>query len=268
MKRIFFLCIVILLFCGCDKDKVSKVVIIISSEDSFSDLKSGDKVLFRIHSFANEDVIKNITVTSSDVQYGMTTVFDTLINGEKFDYNYLYTVPDYADSTTVRLIFEAFASDNTSSSMSAMLRVKSNNTLLPSFDGIIMYAAHSNNKNGFNVSDLQTLYCETTDPSRIDIYDYSDSLMSDTVLSREWRSETGLLFARFNDFNFATATKSGVVTAFEYAAKYTSIKNLTNGDVILLGKENTAVGVIQVIAIYDDDGSANDRYVFNFKKIP
>jgi hypothetical protein len=255
-----------LIFCACKRDDASKVVIIISSADSLSNLKSGDKVAFRIHSFANEDVIRNITVTSSDVQNGRMLVFDTLINAEKFDYDYLYTVPDY--NTTVRLTFEAFSSDNTSSSsMSAMLRIIDNNVVLPSFDGIIMYAANSNNKNGFNINNVQTLYCETTNSSQIDIYDYYDTLVEHTVLSREWRSKTGILFARFNDFNFATATKFGVMSAFENAAKYTSIKNLTNGDIILIGDNNKALGVIQLTAIYDEENTANDRYVFNFKKV-
>jgi hypothetical protein len=130
-----------------------------------------------------------------------------------------------------------------------------------------MYAANSNNKNGFNINSMQTLYCETTDPLQIDIYDYYDTLIVHSVLSREWRSKTGILFARFNDFNFATATKSGVITAFEYAAKYTSIKNLTNGDIILIGNNDKAVGVIQLTVIYDEEDTANDRYVFNLKKV-
>jgi hypothetical protein len=195
-------------------------------------------------------------------------IFDTLLNVKKIDYDYQYTVPDYNDSTTVRLTFEAFSSDNaSSSSMSVTIHVINNNIILPSFDGIIMYATNSNNKNGFNINSIQTLYCETTDSLQIDIYDYHDTLIDPAALSREWRSKTGILFARFNDFNFATATKSGVMTAFENAARYTSIKNLTNGDIILIGNNNKALGVIQLTAIYDDEDTANDRYVFDFKKI-
>jgi hypothetical protein len=269
MKQILFFTIVsMFMFCKCKPDDVSKVVIIISSSDSLSGLKSGDKALFRIHSFANEGEIKNITITSSDLQYGRMLIFDTLLNVGKFDYDYQYIVPDYNDSTTVRLTFEAFSSDNnTPSSMTATLHVVNNNVVLPYFDGIIMYAANSNNKNGFNIHTIQTLYCETTDSLQTDIYDYYDTLVVHGALSREWRSKTGVLFARFNDFNFATATKSGVISAFEIAAKYTSVKNLANGDIILIGKNNTALGVIQLIAIYDEEDTANDRYVFNFKKI-
>lgn len=257
-----------LIFCGCKGDDVSKVVIIISTSDTLSNLTPGDKVLFRIHSFANEDEIRNITITSSDLQEGRMLIFDTSLNVEKFDYDYQYTVPDYEDSTTVRLTFEAFSSDNTSSSsMPVTLRVINKNVVLPSFDGIIMYAANSNNKNGFNINSMQTLYCETTDSLQIDIYDCYDTLIFPDALSREWRSKTGILFARFNDFNFATATRFGVITAFEHAAKYTSIKNLTNGDIILIGNNNKSLGVIQLIAIYDEEGTANDRYVFNLKKI-
>jgi hypothetical protein len=269
MKRILFLTLIILLnFCACKKDDASKVVITVSSADSLFNLKSADKVLFRIHSFANEDKIRNITITSSDLQYGRMLVFDTLIDAEKFDYDYQYIAPDYNDSTTVRLVFQAFSSDNSSSSsISATLRVTNNNVVLPAFDGITMYAANSNNKNGFNINSAQTLYCETTDYLQIDIYDYYDTLIENNVLSREWRSKTGVLFARFNDFNFATASKLGVMTAFENAAKYTSIKNLTNGDIILIGRNNKALGVIQLIAIYDEENTENDRYIFNFKKI-
>jgi hypothetical protein len=267
MKQILFFVLLITFLYGCERNTESKVVILISTEDSLSNVKSGDKLLFHIQSFANEDVIKNITITSSDPQYGLLTVWDTLLDMEKFDYDYQYIVADYNDTTTVRLTFKVFAPDNTSSSLHATLRVKKNDALLSSFDGIMMYAAKSNNRNGFNTTSVQTLYCETTDPSQTDIYDYDDTLSVQGTLSREWRSKTGVLFARFNDFNFAAATKSGVITAFENAAKYTSIKNLTNGDIILIGRGQTALGVIQLIDVYDELDTANDRYVFNFKKI-
>jgi hypothetical protein len=253
---------------ACNKEKPSKVVILFSTTDSLSNVKGGDKLLFHIQSFANEDVIKNIQVTSYDTEYGAIVVFDTLLNMEKFTYDFQYTVPDYSESQMlVKLTFRVFAPDNTSSSVYTNLNVNENNPTLSAKEGNIMYSANSNNKNGFTVELMQTLYVETSDPNQIDIYDYYDTLSVSTVLTREWRSQTGVLFAKFNDFNFATARKKDVKQAFESAAKYTAVKDLAEGDIILIGKNQTALGVIQITAIFDEAGSANDRYIFSVKKI-
>jgi hypothetical protein len=48
--------------------------------------------------------------------------------------------------------------------------------------------------------------------------------------------------------------------------KYSSLGNISTGDIILVGRGNNAIGVFQIQAIHDEEGFENDRYELTFKK--
>lgn len=137
------------------------------------------------------------------------------------------------------------------------------------YDGIVMYGARSGRPNGFSLSKAQTLLCETSDSSLIDIYDYPsiDAATTAGRLSREWRSRTGLQFARMNDFDYSGTNQLLLNNAFKASRRYTSLKDIAEGDVVLFGREDQALGVLQVLMVVDEYGNTNDRYVFNLKKV-
>ena len=127
-----------------------------------------------------------------------------------------------------------------------------------------MYASYKNEKNGFSIFRNEVVDCETSDSTYIDIYDYS--VDSTLVLSREWRTLTGIMFARFNDFDFENATVSSVYNAYSNSNKNTKLMNINNDDIILVGKEH-ALGVIKIINVFDDVDPMQDRYYFVYKGI-
>ena len=90
---------------------------------------------------------------------------------------------------------------------------------------------------------------------------------STLFLSREWRSMTGLMFARFNDFDFENASFTSVVNAYSTSNKTSKLTNIGNEDIILVGKEYGALGVIKVINVFDEFDNMQDRYYFVFKGI-
>ena len=84
---------------------------------------------------------------------------------------------------------------------------------------------------------------------------------------RTWTSMTGLSFSRFNDFDYETATRSSVEDAYAVSTKYSELRNIQDNDIVLLGRSDTAVGVIKFLAVFDEEGVENDRYLFSLKKI-
>ena len=95
--------------------------------------------------------------------------------------------------------------------------------------------------------------------------DESD-LLSEAI-SREWRSESGLMFSRSEGFNYSEATVQSVTSAWASSVRSSTIKNLKSDDILLLGSGNKAVGVLKLMAVYDEAGTDNDRYVFSLKLI-
>ena len=73
-------------------------------------------------------------------------------------------------------------------------------------------------------------------------------------------------FTKFNGFNFAGATAQSLSNAYNSATHLSEVKELQAGDIILIGRNGAAVGVIQVVDIVDEEGCLNDRYILNIKK--
>lgn len=270
MKKFFIPFLGVLLFftsCKQESDPVNILVNRIDMENP--SVQTGNSALFHIKAFSENSKVKKVYITSIDLEYGSMHVWDTLLDTKKAEFDYLYKAPLYTqnEETNVNLTFTAVNTEGDEVKMSLSITVGKTG-VLDSYDGVIMYSALSNGRNGFNISSPQTIYTATADSSDIDIYDYfnTNTTNDSTALSYEWRSKTGLLFVRYNDFNFTDASQFSLKAAYTAGVKYTSITNLQAGDVILVGKIDEELGAIQITAIYDEEGTANDRYIFNFKK--
>ncbi len=64
------------------------------------------------------------------------------------------------------------------------------------------------------------------------------------------------------------ATDISVKSTYLNSVKQPVVKNLSNDDIILIGRETEAYGVTKIINIYYETGSDNDRILFNLKIIP
>ena len=266
-KNIVFILAIVVLCVACRK-KESAVNFIVTQYGSTSYVEAGSLVTYHIQAFSNKNTVEKVTLSTLEDENGVLFVWDTIVNKQKAEFDYSYRVPTYTrtDMTKVTLTFTAYTSSGDETKMAHYLYVQKGGSLT-AYDGIIMYSALSNNRNGFNISSAQTVYTSTADSASIDIYDYFNPAMGDsTAISLEWRSKTDIRFVRFNDFNFANATVPSLYAAYEAGAKYTSVDNLQIGDIIIVGRNDEALGVIQITDIHDEEGCAYDRYIFNFKK--
>ena len=250
-------------------DDPSDVFILATDTHGASYVQSGNNLLIHIKVVSDNYTVDRVRISSIDAEKGTLLLKDTLIGGMKrTEFYFIYTVPSYfmVDTSLLTLQFEAVASNGGSSKMVRKYRVIGGANLIP-YDGIVLYGANSSRPNGFSLSKAQTLYCETADSATIDIYDYHDTLSGASAdrLSREWRSRTGLQFAKMNDFDYAGTNQLLLNNAFKSSRHYTSLKDIAEGDVVLFGRGDDALGVLQMIMVYDEAGSTNDRYVFNLK---
>jgi hypothetical protein len=223
----------------------------------------GDIIPFEINLTALKEPIIRFQITQRTTKTGLTLVLDTVINTQKFNYEFQYIVPQNIYEKNIELSFIAkTASDYSISSKNILLDTM--NTPLKESSAHVMYSGKLQTNNAFSIIQRQVVSFPL-DSLLSDIYDFHDTLTDASKLTGEWRSATEKRFSRFNDFNYADATVQNLQTSYANATKKTTICDLKVNDVIMIGNSNTAIAVIKIIAIFDEDGYLNDRYVFNVK---
>ncbi len=260
---------VLMLFSAC-KEKTSPVNLFITRADEYgNEVSHSMYILFHIHAYSTDDQITRLECTSFDSENGTELVFDTLFsNTKEIEYDYAhftkyYTTSEYMD---VKLSFTVYTAGGDQLTQSVHYFVKGNVLLVP-FEGIILYSGEQSQKpNGLSLEWVTPIISQTADSASIDIYDYRAQNSVPDELSREWRSATSVKFVRYNDFNFPAATIKYLQDSYLAGNKYTSVSDLSVGDIILVGRDNNAIGVFQIQAIYDEEGCENDRYELTFKK--
>lgn len=261
LLSIFFISIIFISSCNKGSDE-SDIVILPSLVNSQTTFNAGDALVFKIESFANNGYISSIDICWITTE-GLNKILDTIINAEKANFYFKCVVPAFDESLELQFSFRANCSTGSSSKMNLTYSV-AGDPLLVSKE-YTMYAFYKNEKNSFNIDNELIMDYETSDSTLIDIFDYS--IDSSLVLSREWRSKTGLLFARFNDFDFANARTANVSKAFNASNKMTKISNVSNDDIILIGKIDKPMGVLKIVNVFDEEVPMDDRYYFVLKKI-
>ena len=268
-KTLILITGLLLLFSACE-EKVSPVNLFVTRADDFgNEVSHSMYIQFHIHAFSSDDLINRLECSSFDSENGIEQVFDTIFAGTKdfvYDYDHYTKYYTTCENMDVKLSFTVYTLGGDQLTQVIHYRVKGNVLLVP-YENIILYSGEQNTKpNGLSLEWVTPIITQTTDSTAVDIYDYRPTNATPDVLSHEWRSLTGLKFVRYNDFNFPAATIKYLQDSYLAGVKYSSIGDLNTGDIILVGKENTAIGVFQIQTIHDVEGYENDRYELTFKK--
>lgn len=256
-----------LLLSSC-RQPTSPVNLFITRADDYGNVVSGEQfILYHVKAYSESNMISRIDCKSFDAENGIQTVFDTLINAKEAEFDcpvftHYFTT---AEEMKVKYTFTAYASNGESISQVAYIQVIGNVPLVP-YENILMYSGCTEKTNGLSLQWVTPVIVQTADTATIDVYDYHDPLSDSAVLSRQWRSQSGLQFVRYNDFNFPAATVKYLHDSYLAGNKFSSVSNLNTGDIILVGRGNEAIGVFQIQNIYDEEGYENDRYELTFKK--
>ncbi|MCM1109309.1 MAG: hypothetical protein NC388_09745 [Clostridium sp.] len=212
--------------------------------------------------------LARMVISSYDNLRGNINLIDSVLNGKKLSYEFLYKAPMLPnDSITVTLNISASDKNGYTQKTSRKLLILAKDYRLEELAGITLYTNEINDHpNGIYLEEMRPLIVSMADSATIDIYAYLDANTPE-VLTQEWRSNTDIYFARANQFDYANATNRSVTEAFGNAIANPRISRISKDDIILIGRTNKAIGAIKVVQLYDDPGIENDRYIINIKKI-
>ena len=228
-------------------------------------VSSGTPVEFKITAKSQNSEISEISVYGYDRTFGKQTLLDTSIVAQsEVDINWEHTFPYYKDSTYVELTFVATAknAEKMEYKMPCVV-VPSEQRNFTQVELVDMYSAASYKRSAFSFTLLSPVFKDTDSICMYDI-EQADSLKSD-CLSRSWGASEGILFARVGDFDFANATFHSIQTAYNYSNHYPTITDIHVGDILMVGQQDKAFGLIKVILVADEEGVENDRYAFSAK---
>jgi hypothetical protein len=257
------------LLLSCEPEEMeSPILVFLSPSDSKIEANSNDHVFIRVESRTQAGSHIHLRIETIDVLRGSQLVFDSSFNFKKINYLYDYIVPVYPDSTESLLVFTAMNDDGDQIQIAKRLYINKGASSVKETSGNVMYSSLSSEPNAFSLEELTPVYLADSLTRSLDIIDASTKEKNaDGSISRTWISRTNLQFVKFSGFNYADADAVTISNAYKSGIKLSSINNLKDSDIILIGKGSQAIGAIQIIAVTDIAGHEGDKYVFSVKKL-
>lgn len=268
VRLIFFLSVLVFSF-SCDSEQIeSPILVFLTPEGPRLETNSSERVLLTVDARSRDGQKLRLQIESVDVIYGSRKVFDSLFSFKRINYLFDYIVPAYPDQSETLLVFTLSNDVGDQIQIAKKLFVDKGATSVKEFSGNVTYSTLSTKPNGFSLETMQPVYLADSLTRSIDIYDASTKTSQPNGgLSRTWLSRTDLVFVRFNGFNYPDANAITISNSYKSGIKLSRISDLKDADILIVGKGDKALGVIQVISVTDMDGAENDKYVFSIKKI-
>jgi len=171
------------------------------------------------------------------------------------------------DSVEIALKVKAEDFENNFYELNLWVTVKGDIGLMPEMSGIILYSGSSRQRNAFSLKDpSQPFVMALADSADIDIYDFPNEIDPE-ALSGEWHTNTDVRFAKANSFNYASASTSGIKANYISSVRQKFVSGIKPNDIILIGRNDNAFGVIMVTDVVDNSEIDNDYYRMNIKLI-
>ena len=251
---------------GCMSEKdASDVVLLVSQSDWTA--AEGETVRFGIETWTIHDRLVSLDISSYDRKTGITELDSRPLDTERYTGEYIYRAPAIeSEQEVLELIFSVTDNLGNTQKVSAFVTVvKEDGMLEESATSVLMYSPDSGKPDGFSISTLQSLYVIAAQDTEVDIY-VPQNPDSD-VLGKIWRSKSGLRFAKMTGVDYSTISASGLTALYANASKNDMVTDISTGDVILIGTDASAEGIILVTGVFDEAGTAEDRYMFNIKML-
>lgn len=273
MRKNLLIALSLLLLCACNKQNPSDLVVVgdvegYSWEKDY--LPSDRLIVFSLKATSNSSKISRATLGFRDNISGTTTWLDTtfLNPTSTISLQYEHSFPVYEDTTSLSLLSNVWDNNGASKQHRLPLRVLPSSTKLEPLDNITLYSARSGRKYGFNLTTKTVIFPEEAGEEDLVFFDKqeSDTLMFET-LTRTWQSNNGVYFSRFESFNFASMSSQELEKAYDISSHDNVIMDIHNDDIIIFGTQTSALGAIKIIAVLDEEGSKDDRYVFSLKMV-
>lgn len=268
MKQFFYKTVYLLFvitFISCSGSNISDLQVIVNPDSLLMHVQNNDIIPYQIQVISKSEVLQAFQISYRTKKTSSVLVLDSALSNNKFNIEYEFKVPVNTSEELLELNFKAKTLSDYCS-VTHYLVLDSTGMPLPESSAHSMYSGVNTTHNAFSIVHRQ-IENYPSDSLFCDIYDFRSSQFPKENIGLEWHSATQKLFARFNDFNYAEASATSLSKCYENATKSSVISNLKADDIILIGTQATALAVVKIIAVFDEDGSLNDRYVFNVKYI-
>ncbi|HHZ65033.1 MAG TPA: hypothetical protein EYN51_05975 [Flavobacteriales bacterium] len=265
---------VVTIFSSCTKDEELEEPLVNVWPSGLSvNSPVGEYVSFSI-SVDTDIQLRQFQITSKIDNPGSPTIIELdsgLNNLDFLEMSFDFLV--LADAANSNIIITFTATDNNGSTGSHAMRIfvgplPTQPSPLSETTGHKMYSNNSQNADAYNLEAGLGMISSLNDSTDLDLQDMP---LNDTteVLSRTWVSPAGGKFIKFNAFDYANATDSSVVNAYQSGVGLGQVNDIMDGDVILTKLGNSAsftYAAIQIVIINDPDSTDQDFYLFNFKQ--
>ena len=275
MKRLLTLLSLAALMTGCMQNEDDATTVIVTATPSSYIVKSGDKVYIDIYASTLNEALKEVSVTTFDSEYGMADIETILPSAKTYKGRVVWEIPSMTNDTTlVEVNVTATDTKEVSNSHTIILKAAGgSSSLLPERSGITIWSPASGKQDAFSFTTLQTLYSSETEECDLIFLPTEDI----DALPKSWGTKTDIVFCKANNFDYSSATWSNIQEVFKSSLRTKTVENISIDDIIFIGREKrteegsyilTTLGVIKIMAMYDEDGAASDRIIFNLKTLP
>lgn len=253
-----------LILISCEKQNDSPILMFISPSNQYSVSLPGElmKIQIEIQSAAD---LKRLYISQQLDNAPSVMLLDSTINGKTFSLSLEFNSPMVIDSSKMLLLFQAFDSKNNQITQPLIIIIK-NPGVLSESTGYTIYSHAGNKQDAFNLSMKESLFSALSDSSQVDLVDATSDSLSPNILSRTWKSYSGIRFVRFNDFDYANATFNYLTEVFEAGVKKSFISDIKADDIILVRTLKNRYYALRLVYVIDNDQIAEDRYIFNIKE--
>ena len=265
------------LFVSCDNSDEAGIDLYMKFDTLQDSTQNGKQILlssskYLVHVYAKDfwgANIKNVKITSFDEERGNVVVLDTALQSTVVDFDFVYQVP-VLNHDSLSINFEYVVTDVEQHTVkwnyNNEFMIVQTEKVLTEQSGVNMYAFELlDHPTGYSLSRNVAVQTSLSDSTDVDIVAYQPDPQGDAVAC-EWRTWNNLYFVKNNSFDYAKATLKTLRQTYQASVGYHKINNLQVGDIILVGNEKEALGVIMIQGIYDEDGQQFDRHVFNIKR--
>ena len=273
MKKLLILLAFVIISTGCLHNEDDATTVVVTATPSSYIVKSGDKVYVDVYVSTLNEALKDVTVTTFDPEYGKSEIHKINPAAKSYKDRIIWEIPSMANDTTlVEVIVTATDTDEVSNSHTLILKAAGGkSSLLPERSGNTIWSPASGKQDAFSFTTLQPLY-SSSEAEDCDIMFLPEE--NADVLPKNWGTRTDIVFCKANSFDYASATWTNLQEVFKSSLRTKTVEDIAIEDVVFVGREETTeegayilttLGVIKIMAMYDEEGCNNDRIVFNLK---
>lgn len=267
MKKLFGFLFLLSLLASCSKSSELFLYVKTLEIDWKTQCAEGNS-LVRLNVFAESQssVVSRISIWTYLPDGQNVVIIDSVLTSpvKKLDMDVPYVTPCFSELSNVEVHTIVWTQKGETCKHVLTLRVNPAASEVETYDSKTLYSAASLGASIFSWDNMESFYPDSLADTGLS---FSDDLSEDTVsLSCSWSSKM-LLFARFEGFNFAQATKQSIAQAYKNCSPSNRIRGIHDDDVILVGNSSGALGAIKIILVSDMEGVERDRYVFSVKAI-